>query len=235
MHRYDPNAPGPSNLPLSQHITPSPSAAHVVQFCADVSPDERPVLARSLPRMGVVANECFANARAHVDRWGGSVVLGWAIWEVRGLMLDAEFHAMWRSKGGALVDVNPRPSHDADVLFLSQPGLTHEGVRRDNIRVPLLDDLAVHAFIDQAARRVAFMERHTVPGKPHEVRCTEAEWAAAFPNEVEINTSFFRLVVLHRREKDPCVCGKPRQFRKCHRNDLLRQIAEKDPTIDSQL
>lgn len=182
-------------------------------FCQRISPDASPRLIRSLPRLPVIPNECFANVESHVRRFGGEAVHGWAIGEVPRVFIEAEFHAVWKTEQSMLFDVNPRRAPDRTILFLPQPELTFEGNTRGNIRQALVDDPAVHDFIEQAERRFRFLEPH----KPGLIPINLAEWKTAFPHEQQIEAAFFRLVVHFRGNREPCVCGSGKQFRKCHK------------------
>jgi hypothetical protein len=59
----------------------------------------------------------YDNVREHVVRSGGCVVHGWIIRAVPALFYEAEYHAVWQSPGGALVDVTPQPGNETGVFF----------------------------------------------------------------------------------------------------------------------
>ena len=61
--------------------------------------------------------ECYANVAQHVEQHGGERVTGWLIWEVRGVLLNAERHSCWCSPAGEMVDVTPKPDGEKRIVF----------------------------------------------------------------------------------------------------------------------
>lgn len=59
---------------------------------------------------------CQLNVAAQVDHFGGRVLLGWAIWASRVVLL-AEFHAVWLSLEGEMVDVTPAAEDEDRIVF----------------------------------------------------------------------------------------------------------------------
>jgi hypothetical protein len=54
---------------------------------------------------------------------GGSMVLGYKIWYVPSLYIEAERHAVWHNPEGELVDITFNKDGEAKVLFLLVPTL----------------------------------------------------------------------------------------------------------------
>src|SRR5690349_8251863 len=52
---------------------------------------------------------CVDGVREKVNRNGGGIVFGWIIWEWPGVMLESEFHSVWRTPAGELLDITPKP------------------------------------------------------------------------------------------------------------------------------
>ena len=77
------------------------------------------------------------------------MIVGWAIWEWPGVFIEAEFHAVWASPEGQLVDFAPRSLRSSHVVFLPDPSRKYEGRQVDNIRKPLVrhNDLIRYLFI----------------------------------------------------------------------------------------
>ncbi len=92
-------------------------------------------------RQDSVVSECFAAVDDQVRELGGTAVHGWALWEHPGVLLEAEFHAVWCSPLGGVVDVvnrggDPRPH----ILFVPDPTRGYAGAPLDTVRVPLVTD-----------------------------------------------------------------------------------------------
>jgi hypothetical protein len=89
------------------------------QFCKKIN-DETAIY---LPYtdVGGAKGLCHDNIKALVEQAGGSAQFGWLIWQDHNHALDAEFHCVWRSPAGDLVDVSPRLDDCKFVLFLPDP------------------------------------------------------------------------------------------------------------------
>lgn len=61
---------------------------------------------------------CHLNVMHAVRTGGGERVFGWLVWELPGRLVDAEFHVVWRTPGGELVDLTPRADGEPEVLFV---------------------------------------------------------------------------------------------------------------------
>jgi hypothetical protein len=97
-----------------------PSAFHVLAFCRGVS-DSTPTAIPLEPLDVQPINECFSVVPNYVAAHGGYVVLGWAIWEWPRVSIEAEFHCVWRSPVGHLVDITPKPEPMESITFLLDP------------------------------------------------------------------------------------------------------------------
>lgn len=72
--------------------------------------------------LGYEPQECHLNVRCHVKTHGGSVVNGWMIWDYEPFTFaEAEFHCVWRSPAGLLVDLTPKVDGESEILFLPDP------------------------------------------------------------------------------------------------------------------
>ena len=136
---------------MSDLTTPRMLAPHVLDFCVKVSPNQQPIYLPAVPpELGELPLECFENSRLRAERHGGEIVHGWVIWEWPRVMIEGEFHAVWRQKDGHLVDVTPRKDAEKKILFLPQPSRAYEEMRVDNVRSSLSSDPAVTEYIAAA-------------------------------------------------------------------------------------
>jgi len=129
----------------------------VRELCQRLVPGEIPdVLSVEAPSWAKL-NDCIGNTKRMVTRRGGGVDYGWQLWETfRGVMIEAEFHAVWVDERGRRHDVTPKPLPSIrETVFLADPNLVYNGRQIDNIRVALIDDQIVHDFI---AASEAFFE-----------------------------------------------------------------------------
>lgn len=61
---------------------------------------------------------CSDGVKQKIAADGGGIAFGWIIWEWRDAMLTAEFHAVWRDPDRNLIDITPKPSGEARILFV---------------------------------------------------------------------------------------------------------------------
>lgn len=120
-------------------------------LCERLVPGVEAVVLRPHAARRAKPNECVANVEAIVRERGGDVEYGWALWEtLPSLLIEAEFHAVWRDSRGRRRDVTPPQLPVDRVIFLPDSGLVYEGRQIDNERVALVDDALVEEFITAA-------------------------------------------------------------------------------------
>ena len=76
-----------------------------------------------------------------VEKNGGGFQYGWQIWEWPDVMIEAEFHAVWNSPQGILIDITPKQIDTHKILFLPDANRTYEGKQVNNFRQPLRQTL----------------------------------------------------------------------------------------------
>ena len=121
---------------------------HTAELCNELAAGSTPEIVECTPDSDAPANDCFMQVEAHVKRNGGERVIGWALWEMPHVMLEAEFHAVWRRPSdGKLIDLNPREFHFREIHFLPDPARTYKGRQVDNVRRALCNDIKLKQFI----------------------------------------------------------------------------------------
>ncbi|WP_158859447.1 YecA family protein [Rhodoplanes serenus] len=150
-------------------------------------------------------------------RDGGSLILGWNIWEWPSVFIEAEHHSVYRSPSGQLFDITPSDTEDEDRLFLIDPTATYDfanpGVRRDNIRVPLSRNPKVLRFIEIGERQSEIL--NTIPGIG--MKTLSGEAARMFQGlEREKRSLLFDLGMMFTGRNDRCFCGSGKKFKFCH-------------------
>ncbi|CAK2015221.1 SEC-C domain-containing protein [Vibrio crassostreae] len=106
---------------------------------------EEPRILDCKPDQGAQINECFPNVEAKVSTTGGAIVYGWQVWETEHL-IEAEFHAVWASPSGGMLDVTPKAFPCKSIAFVPDPNTNYVGQQIDNVRIntsgnALVDDL----------------------------------------------------------------------------------------------
>lgn len=136
-------------------MLPIPKAAdsnspEVVELCRTISPKSKPVYVSVEPMSGAIVNECYGNVEQMIKSNGGAAQYGWQVWEtLPGILLEAQFHAVWVDSKGVFHDVTPKEFSEMDrILFLPDPKKKFTGQQVDSIRVALKDD----PLIDESIR-----------------------------------------------------------------------------------
>jgi hypothetical protein len=105
---------------FSNEIVPSMQSEAVQAFVAELSP---------LPPVSVpLRDDDYGlygwpadGVRDKIRADGGSIRFGWRLREWPGVLLTAEFHAVWVDPDGTLVDITPAVTGDAPSLFVPDP------------------------------------------------------------------------------------------------------------------
>ncbi len=121
---------------------------YVVSFCRTVVREPVLEFVPVRPRATAEVLSCFTTVPLQVQEHGGQVIVGWAIWEWPDVVIEAEYHAVWQSPDGQLVDVTPKDPPVKRVLFLRDPFRPYEGFQRDNFRKALRRDKDVDRLIE---------------------------------------------------------------------------------------
>lgn len=100
--------------------------------------------------------DCFNNCVQQQRSMGGAIVYGWDWHQLADLLVVAEFHSVWRSPEGDLIDLTPRavkvamvtfsidPLREAPDINPSQPNI----IAHQSFRFPLIDNLVGKEWID---------------------------------------------------------------------------------------
>jgi hypothetical protein len=61
---------------------------------------------------------CSDGVAEKVKCAGGAIQVGWIIWEWPKVLLTSEFHAVWASPEGELIDITPKPQGETRIVFV---------------------------------------------------------------------------------------------------------------------
>jgi len=192
--------------------TPSHVSRAVRRLVDKVTPGGQAVYLAVRPEADAAANECFPNVEAKVARSGGRMLCGWQLWEWPHVMIDAEFHAVWLSPEGAMVDVTPKPQGDTRILFVPDPRRCYTGRVVDNVRLPLRDDQLIRHFIRAAELKTIVMNRGE--------RASQYGHVSVPADEIEpllLAQQFLgQSLASGLRDHDPCLCRSGGKYKRCH-------------------
>lgn len=183
--------------------------------------NETPVIVPICVEEGAKPLYCFSNVESKIKKDGGSVVYGWIIWAGE-LMFEAEFHAIWKSCSGNLVDITPHEGYDdAYILFLPDTNVSYKGelignIRISNINNPLMDDLIkVCDFLDKVkagGKKVG--DDYLLSGSVAKFAEILLDWRESLTNFINDQ----------RKPNDYCFCGLPFSYEDCHGNNIAENL-----------
>lgn len=162
--------------------TPYINAAEVRALCNSLRQNGQPLYVPFRPLRDVPLRECFSVVAGHVSANGGQAVLGWNIVELTGIWLEAEFHAIWRSPDGELLDLTPREFPQSQYLFLPDDEQPYEGTQVESKLHPLTNHPSVIRQI-QLVRELFFYKNR--PGQSDATSYTLTPKIAALEAEMQ--------------------------------------------------
>jgi hypothetical protein len=132
---------------------PDIAASQVARYLCYFEIDGELVELHTQPESHCRIGECISNVEMQVALRGGSIQYGWLLWQCQEYFLEGEFHAVWKSPEGELVDITPQMSR-AKALFIAVPNMTLPPAKlRYNRRMPLTTDPLVLRYIELATIR----------------------------------------------------------------------------------
>ncbi len=206
-------------------VTPAEISPALKNLCEEILPNSVPIYVDVSPLEGVSQNDCFPHVQHQIDLHGGEMLIGWALWEMPGLFVEAEFHCVWRTVGGQVVDIAPKAQPTARVLFLHDPAATYHGLQVNNIRRSLRDDVEIQQFLASFDEMYEFMNRGERAGQYGEVivqgeDARELEFMQRRAYELE------QVVKRRYPQHDPylpCPCGCGKKARWCDQNQAVHR------------
>lgn len=151
MIHIDPTDPNIRDFGRSL-TTPKKINHNVKELVKSIGVNVTPIYANVEPKEGARPNECFDNVKIYAEQHGGEVQYGWQIWEKTGVVIEAEFHAVWKNHEGNLVDITPKTDNEQKILFIPDSTRTFTGFAPDNIRMSLSRNPNVRAGIIEMER-----------------------------------------------------------------------------------
>ena len=126
---------------------------YIISFCQSICPESKGIYVPVDPLPNKPINECFSIVPEYITSNGGEQKIGWAIWYWPGVFIEAEFHCIWESPDGHLVDITPKQLPTINqILFLPDPTRHYEGRQVDNIRKPISQHPLINQYIALAER-----------------------------------------------------------------------------------
>ena len=133
------------------------------------------------------------------------------------MYVEAEFHAIWKSNAGELLDITPKKQPTRRILFLQDDSTLYEGYQVNNLRVPIKRDPAVVAFLQACEKEFEFSNRGDRKGMHGEITLTGA--AAMEYSEIMQEKMIAMMEVMRIAPSvgayTPCKCGSGLKTKWC--------------------
>jgi len=133
-------------------IAPPSISADVRRLCRKLGDVGDPLFIPVQPRGDSQINDCFVDVERQVAERGGSIQHGWLVWLHPGILIEAEFHAVWQMPNGNLIDVSAKTDREKRVLFVLDRTRRFTGERLLTIYHPIGRDPRIREFIDVSSR-----------------------------------------------------------------------------------
>lgn len=202
------------------HTTTPPTISdHVLDFCRFVEPNSDPLYLAVEPAPQAEVNDCYTAVEEMVRQQGGTVCYGWQIWEWPLVMIEAEFHSVWRDPSGVLHDITPKIPPIPRILFLPDPTRQYEGRQVNNIRRALQDGPEVLEFFTACDTEFEFMNRGARADQHGQVVLSgqdAREYQQLLRNKASALARLVRSQPPAPGRNDLCPCGSGKKFKKCH-------------------
>lgn len=132
--------------------------------------------------------------------------------------MEAEFHAVWASPTGELIDVTPKNRQVCRVLFLPDNHLVYSGRQVNNVRRPLSADPCVTEYFATFDAEFELLNRGARADQHGEIELTDSEvdeYASLQKRRAFLFSRVMRLAAFV-GPYTPCPCGSGKKMKWCH-------------------
>lgn len=209
---------------LPRSFVPQADSEAVRKLRLALGTDNAAITVRVAPDPEAKERDCYVNVRTKIEREGGRMQLGWAIWQLGSLFIEGEPHAVFDpGDGGRWIDCTPHRPPCREILFVPNDSASYDFDTTDmpdNIRVALTDHPSVLEALKLFSERVALLNTAKGFDLPADVsrKATELQLRAesllsqALWPQPPTFTEGWRKV----GRNDPCPCGGGKKYKKCH-------------------
>ena len=206
-------------------IVPEKIDHRVNSLVEQIGASEEPLYIDVTPEPYAKIKECFSAVNNKVNKDGGSRQLGWQIWQIPGVIIEAEFHAVWKSPKGRLVDITPKSKPINKILFIPDCNSKYDGAQRNNIRL----NVSGNRLVDDFIRTSDAMHRLLNRGQRAYRREIDLSVDEAFTYRLLLNIKdmILKMAVAGKNVNTLCICGSGKEYQFCHGrilNELLKKI-----------
>jgi hypothetical protein len=197
-------------------ITGVPSLTYDVRsFCEKIEPTQTPLFLSIHAEANAQFNDCFNIVKARIEKDGGEIQYGWQIWETPQIMIEAEFHAVWKSPTGMLLDITPKNLPTDKILFLPSEKTKYEGKQINSIRRPISASPLVREYIDLNDRIFEIINEGDLAYVTGAISLPAHVIQPLRSRKLELQNIFAGWQRSKTGRNDSCFCGSGQKFKKC--------------------
>lgn len=174
------------------------------------------------------AKQCYSNVTEKVERDGGKIYYGWSIHFNKGIIIEAERHAVWEDDNEQLLCVTPHPSGSKNVIFLPDNVPVDPSLQIDNVRLNITNNSLVNDWIHLSKTVGDIFYGYTDRKNDDEVIANNKILHVIQTLE-EYRSLVMGLIKKGRAEKSNCFCKEGLNGKKyihCHRRLIEAEITE---------
>lgn len=142
---------------------PNKDKASVQAFCHSIAPEQEPIYVLHSPIPGAPLKACFTIVQQQILTHGGSQITGWRIVEFTNIRLEAEFHVIWESPDGDLLDITPQEHNFSQTLFLPDPSRSDGNTRTTPILKPAKQNPNAQRLVDALKEETQNLQQSAPP------------------------------------------------------------------------
>jgi hypothetical protein len=208
-------------------ISPDRINAHVENLVGLMGSKEIPLIVPVKVMQGAKIGNCYFNVRDKIAAEGGDIQYGWVIW-ISNILCEAEHHAVWKNKEGALIDITPKEDSMANIMFLPDDAAIYKNVPIDNYRINISGRDIVDDFIKISAC-VSKLYQYCPQISDEQVH-VPADVVPYLEKYSRFKDRILEFIYRGKDEKSKCFCNVKKTYRSCHGKNLDERI-ERDINI----
>ena len=181
--------------------------------------DTEPFYLDIIPDDDAEFGACFINVLNKVAKENGEIVYGWQFAEYS-YMIEAQFHAIWKSPNGKFVDITKRVGTDEKKnLFVIDAKRKFDGTKTDNVRLNTTDNELVDDMIELEKARFRFLN------KTENELYFNAEETVIW-NDIDITVDLLEeMYFSDYTVQTNCRCNSGKTYNDCHRINFKQFIS----------
>lgn len=213
-----------ANKLKKEYTSPKKVDAYVEKILDKLNAKYDPEIIPVRPIENSIRQDCFGNVEKKISTSGGQKHYGWAVWK-SGILYEAEFHAVWESNDGELIDVTSHEPPCKEVMFISDDGYPYTGQHVDNCRInstqnPLVDDFIMICEYIQYIQVL-----YSLGNRVDDFHLQMPKEIGGLIMELDcLKSGLLQFIYKRGKKEKSCFCGRNIKYSKCHGKNLKHKL-----------